>query len=387
MVQADDKLRPWPAFGGIRFSVIVSVFKSDSEGLAQLEKDLADTTATTLRLLTADRSSNTATRKKLAVAAVALAEKMVDSDIRPALGKSRRLPTTWQMRRDELGAALTKGATSPTKEAVKLADDRRIELEHHEFFRHSEVDRKVHRAEMAVRLLAWLSTKPGKPASGIGTPHADAETLAQWYVKEGGYVDWARRAARGSEEDALEKGIAAVLARADAIRTEMDEAFAQALLEWHRSTRPAHQIIPIDRALELIAVPFLKEGTLSNAEPRRLLVLLMDGMAWTQAVQLLGSMQELQRPPWAPLSWHSTSNHRIGSSPYPPVMANLPTITEVSRSAFFAGKPIPNGTKLDTSLDPQRFADNKQLQPFCDPQVAPTIDVAQRESHGRWCSD
>jgi len=274
---------------------------------------------------------------------------------------------------------LLKGAASPTKDNVKLANERRLELERHEFFRSSERDRKAQRAEMAVRLLYWLSARPAKSANAIQAPHADAETLAQWYVKEGGYIDWARRAARGNTQDALGKGIAAVLERVDALRTEMDETFAQALVEWHLAGRPAQQIVPIDRALELIAVPFLKEGKIPHAEPRRLLVLLMDGMAWTQAVQLLGSMQESQRPPWAPLVWHAGTN-RIGSSPYPPVMANLPTITEVSRSAFFAGKPIPNGIKLDTSLDPKRFADNTQLQPYCDPQVAPRL-MLRNESH------
>ena len=381
MVQADEKHEPViSVWRNLNLKNRFGVQEDQPNGFAKLARELAETTAMAMRLFSPDRSGNTEARRKLADAAVALADKMVNSDIRPAISKSRRLPTTWRMRRDELGAALARGAASPTKEAVKQADERRIELEQHESFRRSEVDRKVHRAEMAVRLLAWLSTKPGKPASGIGTPHADAETLAQWYVKEGGYVDWARRAARGSAEDVFERGIAAVLSRADAVRTEMDEAFAQALAAWHKSLCPEHQIIPIHRALERIAVPFLKDGTLPNAEPRRLLVLLMDGMAWTQAVQLLGSMQELQRPPWAPLSWHSTSIHRIGSSPYPPVMANLPTITEVSRSAFFAGKPIPNGTKLDTSLDPQRFAENKQLHPFCDPQVAPRL-MLRNESH------
>lgn len=377
MVQVDDK-RVANVWRNQQFKNRFGVHE-ESLVLDKVEKELAETAAMALRLLAAERPGNTEARRKLADAAIALADKMVDSDIRPALIKSRRLPTTWQLRLDQLGAALSKGASTPTKDAIKFANDCRLDLEQHDFFRRSEVDRKVHRAEMAVRLLVWLSTRQGKTFSGIGTPHADAETLAHWYATEGGYVDWARRAARGSAEDALGKGIAKVLERVDALRTEMDQTFARALSEWHRSTRPDDHIIPIDRALSRIAVPFLKDGTLPNAEPRRLLVLLLDGMAWAQAIQLLRSMQELPHTPWAPLAWHA-GPHRIGVSPYPPVMANLPTITEVSRSAFFAGKPIPNGTKLDTSLDPQRFAENKQLHPFCEAQVAPRL-MLRNESH------
>lgn len=346
----------------------------------QRVKELADATGMALRLITSNRRDPAGSPPKLAESAVAQAERMVDSDIRSAMSQSRRLPTAWQLRLDELGAALKQGALTPTKEAVQLADERRRSLELHDFFKHSRDDQKIHRAEMAVRLLAWLSSHPLPDPSGIGTPYADAETLAQWYTTEGGYLDWARRAARGSTEDALGQGIAAVLAQVDTLRTEMDQSFARALAEWHQASRPEHRLLPIDRALARIAVPFLKEQDHPEAEPRKLLVLLMDGMAWAQAVQLLRSMQELHPHPWAPLVWHAHAANRIGSSAYPPVLANLPTVTEVSRSAFFAGKPLPSGSKLQSQQDPERFAQNKLLQPFCEGASAPRL-MLRGESH------
>ena len=95
-----------------------------------------------------------------------------------------------------------------------------------------------------------------------------------------------------------------------------------------------------------------------------LLVLLMDGMAWAQAAELLQSLGN--RPnAWGPLAWHGM--HRVGRGAYPVMLANLPTKTEVNRSAFFAGKPMPNGSILNTQKDDERFRDNKALQPFCDP--------------------
>ena len=342
-----------------------SQFDVPVDQAAKLATELAEATGMALRLLTSARLGNIEAKAKLAKLVVANADQMVDSDIRAAVSQSTRLPTAWQLRLEELGQALKLGAKTPNDESVKLARARLRGLERHEFFRHNDDERTVKRADMAVRLLVWLTSQQRQPLAGIGTNFAEAERLAQWYVTEGGYVDWARRAARGTPIGALGEGIQSVLEAVDAKRLELDELFAKDLAEWHQAQRPEQRIIPIDHALARIAVPFLKAGQ------RRLLVILMDGMAWAQAVQLLNSMQRMDRNPWAPLAWHAMN--RIGDARYPAVLANLPTVTEVSRSAFFAGKAMPNGSVLNTSLDPKRFAENKDLHPYCDNDVAPTL--------------
>src|SRR5262249_28282388 len=136
----------------------------------------------------------------------------------------------------------------------------------------------------AVRLCAWLADRPDQRIERGQTSYAEVVRLARWYAEEGGYVDWARRRARGSAERAFGAGVQAVVAAADRARTEVDLAFARALPEWYRSGRPANEVVPIEHAVKRIAVPFLKER-----EDRRLLVLLFDGMAWAQAVELLES--------------------------------------------------------------------------------------------------
>src|SRR5262249_43665722 len=110
---------------------------------------------------------------------------------------------------------------------------------------------------------------------------------------------------------------------------------------------------------------------------RRLLILLMDGMAWAQAVELLQSMGSRSHG-WAPIAWHAIN--RVGDGAYPAVLANLPTVTEVSRSAFFAGKEMPKGTALGTAKDEERFRENKQLHPYCDPSVGPRL-LLRGEGH------
>lgn len=133
-------------------------------------------------------------------------------------------------------------------------------------------------------------------------------------------------------------------------------------------------VVPIDDAVRRIALSFL-DGNPS----RRLLVLLMDGMAWAQAVELLESLGQ-RTTPWGPLAWHRANPHKIGGGANPPVFANLPTVTEVSRAAFFAGKAVPPGAVTSTDKDPARWAENKEVQKYLDAADAPKL-LLRGESH------
>src|SRR5690606_37811378 len=95
---------------------------------------------------------------------------------------------------------------------------------------------------------------------------------------------------------------------------------------------------------------------------RKLLVLLLDGMAWAQATEILMDLGARVHDAWAPLAWHMSAAGRIGSGPYPAVIANFPTVTEVSRSAFFAGEAMPgHKVRPSTADDPKRWRAHKEL--------------------------
>ena len=147
----------------------------------------------------------------------------------------------------------------------------------------------------------------------------------------------------------------AVVGAADDARVDLDRRFARALASWVRASRPSSQIVPIDDAVRRIAVRFLEE------EPsRNLLVLLMDGMAWAQAVELLQSLGG-RTVPWGPLAWHGSTKGKIGQGIYPAVLANLPTVTDVSRAAFFGGKVLGPGATWSTAKDVARWEENKDV--------------------------
>lgn len=275
--------------------------------------------------------------------------------VRAALAHHRRLPSAWRARLDALGRALSRCADAPSADALEVASEALDQLASHDSFPEERETTTVKRAHMAVRLAAWLVARTDRRTEGQAAPHADAVALASWYAAEGGYIDWARHFARGSASDEFGRGVGAVVAAADALRLALDRRFATGLVAWVEAKRPSSEVVPIDRALERVAAPFLR----ADGE-RRLLVLLMDGMAWAQAVELLQGLGERSMA-WGPLAWHGTAEGRVGAGPVPAVLAALPTITEVSRAAFFAGKPVAAGDKTSTSKDPERFAAHRAL--------------------------
>ncbi len=265
-------------------------------------------------------------------------ERVVEPEVRAWLVESPRLPSAWVGRLERLGAALSEGVkalasgAAAAREGAARAVAALKGLEGHVAFVDAEHRVPLARAEMATRLLCWLAAGE-VPEAGLGhTPYADAEALGRWYVAEGGWVDRARHLARGALAGALDSGIAAVLEAADARREALDLRFAKAVVRWMEAGQPATQVLPIQSAVERVAKRFL------DGEPqRRLLVVLMDGMAWAQATELLASLAA-RAAPWGPLRWHVSGPGRIGEGPLPVVLAAMPTITEASRKAFFAGK-------------------------------------------------
>ncbi len=308
-------------------------------------------------------------------ALVQAADGLVDiSDVREALAGDRRLPSAWRARLDALGKALGEAARAPSPSTVDRAAAGYQALQGHSFFLEADQRLPMERAEMAVRLAAWLAARPDRALQGPPTPHADAELLSRWYAAEGGYVDWARRCARGTAEEAFGKGVNAVVEAADAAREELDRRFARSLASWVEAGRPSAQVVPIDQAVKRIALRFLEEDA-----SRQLLVLLMDGMAWAQAVELLASLGS--RPlPWGPLAWHGSAKGKIGEGIYPVVLANLPTMTDVSRAAFFGGKALPPGSTWSTAKDVERWAEHREVKRLFEGSAAPKL-LLRGEGH------
>lgn len=298
------------------------------------------------------------------------AEALVDEDaIRLKLAGSHRLPVAWKLRLEALDQALLLVAKEPDRKSLALAEKAWKELENHEIFTSEDRDTALltQRAEMALRLAAWLVARPDRAIVVPAHSYGAAEALGTWYVEEGGHLDWARRRVRGLAGSPLSAGAQAVVEAADTERVAMDRRFSEALSSWIHAGRPSKNLLPIDQALERVGARFLK-----GSEDRSLLVLLMDGMAWTQAVELLPSLADGGRR-WGPIAWSESPQHRIGDGRYPVMLAALPSVTEVSRSALFAGKLMKDGANLSTAKDPEHFGANKHMAAFLESHLKPKL--------------
>ncbi len=318
-------------------------------------------------------------RRALSTARAALRgadERVDDEEVQAALVSSTRLPSSWTMRLDALGDVLSLAATAPSMESLAAAHAALQRVDGHTFGSTREQKPIVRRAWMAVRLLAWLVARPDRTLDPGQAPHGPVETLGRWYAEEGGYVDSARRWARGAADSPFDRGVQAIVHASDAARTDLDRRFAAALVEWNNAAQPADRVVPIHQAIERVAARYLDDHP-----DRRLLVLLLDGMAWAQSVEILQSLSQ-RAVPWGPLKWHATKKGRIGDGAYPVVLASLPSITEVSRAAFFGGKAIAPGKSEDPQKDRERWRDNRHALKFSSANDAPVL-LLRSESHTR----
>jgi hypothetical protein len=282
------------------------------------------------------------------------AERMLPpgGDVDAVLARSRYLPRAFELAQAATARALRAALDHPGDRAsLEAAVVAEAKLRGHDLAQEDSQNALMERSRMALRLLAWRELSGREHLSrALEGPEPDrVPFLAAWYAGEGAFLDHARRAARGAAGDPLGEAIAAVVDEVGRLRDEYDKAFAQALPAWLARSRAAGAV-PIEDALERLAVPFLEESS-----SRKLLVLMLDGMAWANACELL---LDLEAHGFAP------TKHQLGKDGkrlLEPMLAALPTVTDVSRSAFFAGKLPRAGEALSTAGDPQRFEAHRGL--------------------------
>ncbi len=329
--------------------------------LNELSKSLADSARAEPRLLVlwADLANVLAAQcedapaRLLQLLAVADGFLPAHDAIASVLARSDYLRVALERRKVALAEALEAAAESPgdeTRRAVIAALDA---LGRHKMREAVEDQRELYeRARMAARLLGWLAVRARDVA--FSATESDVVVLterAEDFVRQGGFADLARRIARGSAQNALGIAIQRVVTQADAQRDRDDVEFAQKLVRWNELGRPADRVVPVEMALDSFAARFLKDDP-----QRRLLVLVLAGMSWDRAVELLEALEPAQ---YAPLRWKVPGSEHGG---VPPVLAALPTITDVSRAALFAGQLLRPGDALDTSRDALRLQNHKALR-------------------------
>ncbi|MFO7564496.1 MAG: BREX-2 system phosphatase PglZ [Enhygromyxa sp.] len=265
---------------------------------------------------------------------------------------SGRLPGGHRARERELGGAVQAFLDQPSLERAAAVVEALSRLEAHALDAHLRAEEHCAARRNLARIPLWLANR--EVDAPLGTRWQPAVDLARRYAEEGGYVEWARqqlRGLRGADEGLLS---AARNLEFEAARTQRGDhrAFAEAYVSWLEAGKPSGVATPIEDLGKQVIAPFLESG-----ERRRLLVVLMDGMSHAAAVQVLTRLSSARR--WGPIAWRREGWH--GVLPLPPVFAVAPTLTNISRGAFFAGKADPRFGDEGTDKDPARWKAHRAL--------------------------
>jgi len=186
--------------------------------------------------------------------------------------------------------------------------------------------------EMSLRLLRWLATEQ--------TDYHSFEEAALAYAQDGGFVDRARQTLyRGDRVTSLSE---AYVMLADAVTTRREaenRRFAELLAKWTESDSRSEDVIKIEDVLHQVVAEVGKSAPV--------LLIVMDGMGYAVFRELL---EEITDRGWIEIA-------PIGKTWPMPVVAALPSITEVSRASLLCGK-LTKGTSSDEAVG---FAANEAL--------------------------
>lgn len=266
------------------------------------------------------------------------------------------LPAGHAAREASVAAALTAFVGAPSPEALEALLTAFDRLSAHRLDKAIRRSEHVEARRMAARLSAWLLGRKVRPQlAEHGTPWQAAIDLARRYTEEGGFLDWARQSLRGMRGagDELMVAVRRLYDAVDVVARTDDKRFAEAYVAWVNASKPSSEVLPIEHVTKRVVAQFLKGG-----EHRRLLLVLMDGMSYAAAVQVLQRLRDQRR--WSPIAWRTPGWN--GLLPIPPVLAAVPTLTEVSRAALFAGVADPRFGDQGTDKDDSRWSSNPHVR-------------------------
>ncbi len=251
----------------------------------------------------------------------------------PLAGLSRFLPSGRARRRARLGEAIRAFLEAAGSAAAeRLAD---VEAAAELVLACGGGATEQRRVRMARRVCRWM-VAGGGAASDAGAP----ATLADLAVAERDEGSWADRArlslVGGGESNELDAALTALAEAAADRREAAAERFARRLAEVHPADGgPAHggEVLPLERLIPEVAGRVIESG-------QKVLLVVMDGMSHAVMHALAGSIAA--RGGFERLT-------PAGHAAWPPVLAPLPTITEVARASLLSGEVTGGGQDVEQS--------------------------------------
>lgn len=218
-----------------------------------------------------------------------------------------------------LVSLLKEGSTTPNDYLIGLARD----VSKHRLA--SLFPERAERVEMSMRLSAWLSQQDkSEPAS--------FEQAARKYTQEGGFVDWARHHLYGGENVEALSNAYGSLAEIIAEKREVEnKRFGELLVNWIDVGSSGGSVLLVEEVL--------KEVVAKVARLHPVLLIVMDGMSYAVFRELI---EDISSRGW--IQWG------VEGEEWPrPVIAALPSVTEVSRTSLLCGKLAKGGSSEEIS--------------------------------------
>ncbi|MFQ5473794.1 MAG: BREX-2 system phosphatase PglZ, partial [Dehalococcoidia bacterium] len=211
-----------------------------------------------------------------------------------------------------------------------------------------EGGRRMERAAMALRLARWLADQTDQDTSRA----TGLSAIAQAYVAESGFVDWARRVLRGGEPNKdLAAAYVRIVDRVTELREGENRRFGQALVEQRAAGAVGSGVIPVERVLDHVVANVAKQAPV--------LLLLIDGMNWAVFRELVSDIRSRD---WIEVGCERKAERLIG-------LAALPSVTAVCRTSLFCGK-LRHGQASD---EVRGFADHPALASASQPGLPPRL--------------
>ena len=245
---------------------------------------------------------------------------------------------------DRLGKALQEAVKAKSSAAL---DNVRVCLGHigQHILARFESERQD-RAEMAFRLIRWLKTMM-VPGSAAVFPD-----LMDFYYRDGGFLDWARnRLMETDVSEPLQAAFQQILHEVDKHVVQFEKAFAEKLADWTKGEQQSSRLICIEDVLLKVVVPVSKE--------QPVLLLVLDGMNAAVFRQIIRDIEHLE--------WTEIANDALGVPR--PVLATLPSVTQISRRALFLGRLHPSKSGTEQG----EFSGNDFLLQATGSQVRPKL--------------
>jgi hypothetical protein len=191
---------------------------------------------------------------------------------------------------------------------------------------------RTERVKMSLRLTRWLLEKKRVEASSF-------EDAARSYSKDGGFVDWARyQVFSGDNAEKLSIAYSRLAAMIAERRDLENKRFGELLANWTELGSPGDNIIRIEEVLEQVIAKI--------ATNDRVLMIVADGMSWAALHEIL---EDVSGRGWTEIGPEGGEQR--------PVVAGLPSVTQVSRASLLCGRPSvgssaveANGFKANSAL-------------------------------------